>query len=388
MNRKEAAAKYGDYLIEMRRWFHAHPEVSGKEYETSKRVKAELDKLGISWRPCGLETGILATIQGAKPGKTILLRGDMDALTVQEETGLPFASENPGVMHACGHDCHISTLLTAARMLNDLKSELCGTVQLAFQPAEEIAQGAKSMIENGALDGVDGCFGIHVWSDVPAGKVALAPGPRMAAADMFSIDIQGKGGHGSAPHQCVDAAVVASAMVGNLQTIVSREIEPGDPAVLTVGRMDVGTRWNVVAEYAKLEGTTRYFSRDLQTRFEEMMERVVTQTARTFRAEAKLTYDRIVLPTINDEAMTKLSIGAAEKAIGPDSVIAIDRITGGEDFSFFMEKVPGAIALMGVGGEACGAIWPQHSGKYRVDEDALMNSVLLYAQVAMDFNAG
>lgn len=388
MNVKEAAAKYGDYLIEMRRYFHAHPEISGKEYETSKRVKSELDKFGIPWRPCGMETGILATIQGAKPGKTILLRGDMDALTVQEESGLPFASENPGVMHACGHDCHISTLLTAARVLNDVKADLCGTVRLAFQPAEETAEGAKSMIENGALDGVDGCFGIHVWSNVSAGKVALAPGPRMAAADQFSIDVKGKGGHGSAPHQCVDAAVVTSAIVTNLQTIVSREIDPGDPAVLTVGRMEAGTRWNVVAEYGRLEGTTRYFTRDLYQRFPEMMERVVTQTAQTFRAEAKLKYDHIVPPTINDDHMTEVAIGAAAKALSPDAVISIDRITGGEDFSFFMEKVPGAIALMGVGNEACGAVWPQHSGKYRVDEDALINSVLLYAQVAVDFNAG
>lgn len=388
MNLKEAAAKYGDYLIELRRCFHAHPEVSGKEYETSKRIKAELDKFGIAWRPCGLETGILATIQGEKPGKTILLRGDMDALTVQEETELPYASEVSGVMHACGHDCHISTLLTAARVLNDMKADLCGTVRLAFQPAEETAQGAKSMIENGALDGVDGCFGIHVWSNVPAGQVALAPGPRMAAADQFSIDIKGKGGHASAPHQCVDAAVVASAIVTNLQSIVSREVDPGDPAVLTVGRIEAGTRWNVVAEYGKLEGTTRYFSRDLYQRFPEMMERVVTQTAQTFRAEAKLNYDRIVPPAINDDQMTEVAIGAARKAISADAVISIDRITGGEDFAYFMEKVPGAIALMGVGNKACGAVWPQHSGKYRVDENALINSVLLYAQVAVDFNAG
>jgi len=388
LNLKEAAAKYGDYLIEMRRYFHAHPEVSGKEYETSKRIKAELDKFGIAWRPCGLETGILATIQGEKPGKTILLRGDMDALTVQEETGLPYASEASGVMHACGHDCHISTLLTAARVLNDVKADLCGTVRLAFQPAEESAQGAKSMIENGALDGVDGCFGIHVWSNVPAGQVALAPGPRMAAADQFSIDIKGKGGHASAPHQCVDAAVVTSAIVTNLQSIVSREVNPSDPAVLTVGRIEAGTRWNVVAEYGRLEGTTRYFSRDLYQSFPEMMERIVTQTAQTFRAEAKLNYDHIVPPAINDDRMTEVAIAAARKAISADAVISVDPVTGGEDFAYFMEKVPGAIALIGVGNEACGAVWPQHSGKYLVDESALINSVLLYAQVAADFNAG
>lgn len=154
MDINQIAASYNDYLIEMRRHFHAHPEVSTKEYETSKTVKAELDKYGIEWRPCGLETGVLATIKGAKPGKTILLRGDMDALSVQEETGAPYASQNPGVMHACGHDCHTAAMLTAARVLNDHKDELCGTVKLAFQPAEEVAQGAKSMIEQGAMEGV------------------------------------------------------------------------------------------------------------------------------------------------------------------------------------------------------------------------------------------
>ncbi len=387
MNIQETAAKYSDYLMEMRRHFHAHPEPSGKEYETSKRIKEELDKMGIAWRPCGLETGVLATIKGAKPGRTILLRGDMDALTVQEETGLPYASENPGVMHACGHDCHTATLLTAARVLNDLKEELCGTVVLAFQPAEEIAAGAKGMIEDGALNGVDGCFGIHVWSDIPAGKVALAAGPRMAAADQFIIDIQGKGGHGSAPHQCIDAVVTAAAMVNNLQTVVSRNTDPGDPAVITVGTMTAGSRWNVVAEYAHLEGTTRFFSRELQKSLPEMMQRVVDNTAATFGAKAKMEYIRLVPPTINDEAMTDLAIASAKKVMGEEAPVGIDRISGGEDFAFFMEKVPGAIALMGVGNAACDAVWPQHSGKYKVDENALINSVMLYAQVAFDFNA-
>lgn len=388
MDIKQIAENYRDYLIEMRRHFHAHPEVSGKEYETSKRVKAELDKMGIAWKDCGMETGVLATIQGAKPGKTILLRGDMDALTVKEETGLPFTSENPGVMHACGHDCHISAMLATAKLLNDHKEELSGTVKLAFQPAEEIAQGALSMVADGALEGVDGCFAIHVWSSLPAGKVSMSAGPRMAAVDQFAINIQGKGGHGSAPHQCIDAAIVSSAMVNNLQTIVSREIDPVDPAVLTVGKMEVGSRWNVVAEYGRLEGTVRYFSRELQERFPEMMQRVMEQTAQTFRAKAEMEYKHLTPPVINDAAIAALAQNAAKKVISEDAVAETSLNTGGEDFAFFMEKVPGVVALVGVGNEACGAVWPQHSGHYLVDEDALLNSVKLYAQVAVDFNAG
>jgi len=384
---KEVAAKYSDYQIEMRRYFHANPEVSGEELHTSEVVRKELDKIGVAWKKCGLESGVLATIKGSKPGKTILIRGDMDALTVHEETGLPFASKNPGVMHACGHDCHISMMLTAAHILNDMKSDLCGTVKLAFQPAEETAAGAKSMVEQGALDGVDGCFAIHVWSDVEAGKISCEAGPRMASADQFKIDIRGKGGHGAAPHQCIDAAVASSAVVSNLQTIISREVAPMDPAVVTVGTMQVGSRWNVVPEYGHLEGTTRCFSREVWKNFPDMMERIAKDTAMAFRADATLEYIRLVPPTINDGKMASVVQAASRKVISEDAPVASPATTGGEDFAFFMEKVPGAVALLGVRNEAYNAVWPQHSGKYCVDESALIGGAMLYAQVAMDFNA-
>lgn len=387
MDIKNVATKYSDYVVEMRRHFHAHPEVSEKEYETSKRIKEELDKMGIEWRPCGLETGVLATIKGAKPGKTILLRGDMDALTVDETTGASFASQNPGVMHACGHDCHVAMLLTAAQILNDMRDELCGTVRLAFQPAEEVATGAKSMIENGALDGVDGCFGMHVWSDVEAGKVSVEAGPRMASGDQFKIDITGVGCHGAAPHQGVDAIVVASALVNNLQSVVSRELDPTQPAVLTVGTINGGTRWNVVAENAHLEGTTRCFDYGMREAFPKAIERIMNATADTFRAKAKLEWISLVPPTINNEHMSAVAEAAACKVIGPDATVRSEKTNGGEDFAYFMEKVPGAMAFLGTRNEACGAVWPNHSGNFCVDESALIKGAMLYAQVAMDFNA-
>ena len=387
LNILETAAKYSDYQIEKRRYFHENPEISEFEFNTSKVVKEELDKIGVPWKACGLETGVLATIKGAKPGKTILIRGDMDALTVQEDTGHSFASKNEGVMHACGHDCHTSMMLTAAHILNDMKSELCGTVKLAFQPAEEVAKGAKSMIENGALEGVDGCFGIHVWSDVPAGHISCEPGPRMASADQFTIHVTGKGGHGAAPHQCIDAAVVSSAIVNNLQTIVSREIAPVDSAVVTVGRMDVGTRWNVVAENAVLEGTSRCFSNETWELLPERIESIAKDTAKVFRAEAEVENIRLVPPTINDEMMSSIACEAAKTIMGEEAPVSAEATMGGEDFAFFMQQVPGAVALLGVGNEACGAVWPQHSGKFCVDESALIKGAMLYAQVAMDFNA-
>lgn len=387
MDIKEIAAKYEKYLPEVRYWFHANPEVSEHEFETSKHIKEELDKMGVEWRPCGLETGVLATIKGAKPGKTILLRGDMDALTVQEDTGLPYASKNAGVMHACGHDCHISMLLTAAQILKDMKDDLCGTVKLAFQPAEEVATGAKSMIADGALDGVDACFGMHVWADVEAGKVSVEAGPRMAAADCFKINVTGKGSHGAAPHQGIDAVVAVTAMVSNLQTIVSREIDPAQPAVVTVGAVKAGTRWNVVAEHGYLEGTARCFTPEVREQYHKAIERIMNTTAETFRVGAEMEWIPLVPPTINDEHISAVAENAVHKLMGDGATARYEKTSGGEDFAYFMEKVPGAMAFLGIRNEACGAIWPNHSGKFCVDESALLNGAMLYAQVAMDFNA-
>ena len=387
MDIKQAAEAAKSYIIEQRRWFHQHPEVSEKEFESCKHIRAELDKMGVEWRPCGLETGTLATIHGAKPGKTILLRGDMDGLTVQEETGLEYASEVPGVMHACGHDCHMSMLLTAARILNEVKDDLCGTVRLAFQPAEEVATGARSMIAQGALDGVDACFAQHVWAEVEAGKISIEAGPRMAAADWFLIDIQGKGSHGAAPHQGIDAATASAAMVEAIQTIVSREVDPNQPAVMTVGVVNVGTRWNVVPEYSHIEGTARCFDPGVRQLLEDALRRIVKSVAETYRVDAKLEWRYIVPPTVNDPAISALAANAAKKALGPDALTPYDKTNGGEDFAYFMEKVPGAVAFLGIRNEECGAVWVNHSGHFCVDESVLIDGAKLYAQVAMDFNA-
>lgn len=387
MNVKETVAKYQDYLIEMRRWFHQHPETSQEEYETSKKIKEELTGMGVEWRPCGMETGVLATIKGAKPGKTVLLRADIDALPVKENTGLEFASLNEGKSHACGHDCHISTLLTAAKVLNDHKDELCGTVKLAFQPAEEVGLGAKAMIAEGALDGVDGAFGIHVWSDLPSGKVSLSAGPRMAAAEEFQVWVHGKQGHGSAPHQCIDAPYITSAMVVALQEAVSREMDPFDPVVVTVGKIDAGERWNVVGGEGYFEGTIRYYSKKVDEIIDPIVERICKGVASAYRATVDCKFNKILGPTINDPAMTEVCQEATRKALGDDALVDFGAVTGGEDFSFYADKVPAAFAFVGVGNEACGAVWPQHSDKFRVDEDAIINSVALYVSVAMEHNA-
>lgn len=386
MTIQEVAAKYEAYQIEMRRYFHMHPEASGEEYNTSKVVKEELDKIGVEWRDCGLETGVLATIKGAKPGKTILLRGDMDALSVEEETGVEYASKIPGMMHACGHDCHTSMLLTAAHIINDMKDELHGSVVFAFQPAEEIGKGAASMIDQGALEGVDGAFGIHVWSDVESGKVACSSGARMGAANRFTVDIQGLGGHGSSPHQCVDAAVVTTAIVTNLQTIVSRNVAPMDAAVLTVGVIESGSRWNVIADKGHIEGTTRCFSEEVNENLPIWMDRVIQQTAAAYGATAEMEYIKLLPPTVNHESMVNVVKDAAVKVVGEDSNYELVPTLGSEDFSYFSQKVPGAIAFLGIACEECNSCWPQHNPKYNVDESQLIKGAMLYAQVAMDHN--
>lgn len=387
MDVRAAAKEYKEYLIEMRRWFHAHAEIGEKEFETSAKIKEELTKYGIEWRPCSLQTGVLATVVGEKPGKTILLRADMDALPVTEETGAPYASQNVGVMHACGHDCHTASLLTAARLLHDHRSELCGTVKFAFQPAEEVGTGAPGMIQGGALEGVDSAFGIHIWSMIPAGKISVRGGPQLAAVDKFIINIEGKGGHASAPHECIDPIVCLGAMISNLQSVVSRECNPADAAVLTIGKVSSGTLWNVIPGTAYMEGTTRFFTRQLKTAFPEKMARVVQGTAATYGCKADLNYIPIIPPTINDDAMAEFVKDTAAKIVSRENIIDIGPISTGEDFGLYLEKVPGVMALVGVGNEACGAIWPQHSSRYTVDEDALLNSVMLYAQVALDHNA-
>ena len=354
MTLQELMTRWNGYQIEMRRWFHQHPEESTKEVRTAERIRAELDRAGIPWRPCGLGTGTLARIEGAQPGRTILLRGDIDALS-------------------------------AAMIVNEIRDRLKGTIVFAFQPAEELGLGARAMIEEGALEGVDACFGMHVWSDYPAGTVALRKGPMMASGDQFKIHVRGKSTHGAQPQLGADALIMGAAIAQNLQTIVSRETYPGDTAVVTVGKFHSGTRFNVVAGTAELEGTTRTFSPAVRDRFEEQITRIARSTAEAMRGTADVEYLRIVPVTVNDPGMIDVVTGAAGKIFGDKGVIEADLQMGGEDFAFYQEKVPGAMVLLGVRNEACDAVWPQHHGCYKVDESVLVKGAALHVQTALDF---
>lgn len=382
MTIREMTKKYTQNIISLRRKLHQYPEASLSEYNTSKMIKEELDRLGIEYKSAA-NTGIIAEIKGKNSGKTVALRADIDALSVTELNECEFKSQNNGFMHACGHDCHISMLLGAAMVLNDIKDTLNGTVRLIFQPAEEVAKGAKMMIEAGALEGVDGIFGMHVWSDIECGSVCVQEGPLMASADLFTIEVKGKGGHGSAPHQGVDAVVASSAIVMNLQTIVSRELNPLQPTVVSVGSLNVGSRFNVIASEGILTGTTRCFSPEIRDKFPEMLERVAKDTAATFRADAEVEYSYGTPVVINNREYSKLAEGSLEK-IGAKSVV-IEKIMGGEDFSEYQNRVPGVLALVGVRNESKNACYPQHHPHYTVDEDALEIGSALYVQYAQDF---
>lgn len=387
MTSKELILKYKEYVRQLRREFHQYPELSMEEQATTKRIAAKLDELQIPYtiNP-EKNTGLIAVIQGNHPGKAVALRADIDALPVTETTGLPFASKYPGKMHACGHDTHIAMLLGAARMLVDLKDELYGTVYLDFQPAEELGIGATYMMRFGRwFEEIGAIFGGHIWPDIPAGTIGVRNGPFMAATDKFTIAIQGKQSHGSQPQAGIDAVVVASALVMQLQTLVSRQFGAVQPVVVTIGTIQGGDRWNIVGGKAVLEGTTRYFERSIRQEIEEKMRRMVEATAAAYGATAELRYEAIVPPTINDVTCMNMVRQAVAEVLGEDKVVEHDLVMGGEDFASYQEKKPGAFMLIGTYNPACNAIYSNHSNNFTADENILSSGSAVYAQTAIDW---
>lgn len=384
MKIKELANKYKQYVIDIRRKLHMNPGLSWEEFEASKLIKEELTKMNIPFKECA-KTGVVVDIKGDNPGKCILLRADMDALPVEELSEIPYKSQKKGKMHACGHDGHVAQLLGAVRILNESKELIKGTVRCVFQPAEEIGQGSEKMIEEGVLEGVDGAFAIHLWADVPINKISLEIGPRMASADNFEIKIKGKGGHGSLPQQCIDPIVTASAYVMNLQSIVSRETNPNEALVITVGKILAGTTANVIPEYAILEGTVRCFNPELRKEIPKKMERILKGTAEIYRAEYEMKYMYYPAPVINDEKCVQIGQETVTKLFGEETLYHLEKLTTAEDFSGYSTRVPGVLAFVGVRNEDKDCIYPHHHAKFNMDEDAFLLGTLLYVQYAIDF---
>lgn len=377
--------KYRDYVIGARRHLHAHPETSLEEVLTTAYLMRELDAMGIPYIK-GEPTGLVATIKGKKPGKTVALRSDMDALNILEKNEVSYKSQVDGKMHACGHDGHTAILLGAARILKDQMEELPGTVHLIFQPAEETGHGAKILINTGTwYEETDNIFGAHLWSYLPTGKISLEPGQRMAATDRFQIKIQGLSGHGSMPHQTVDAVVVASAMVMNFQTIVSREYSPMEPLVVSVGSIHSGTAFNIISGEAVLEGTIRYFSKDIGKTIESSMRRIMESTADLYGASAEMIYTYNLPPVVNDEASSALAYEAASRILGEENIVLQEKTTGGEDFAFYLEHKPGCFVFIGSGNHEKGTDFAHHNDHFDLDEDVLLHGSALYAEYAISF---
>ncbi len=384
MNVRELSERYKGEIINLRRELHQNPELSWKEFNTAKMVERELHKLGVnSERIAG--TGVTALIKGREDGNVVALRADIDALPIQEENDVSYRSQNAGIMHACGHDGHTAMLLGAAKVLKELSDSFRGTVKLIFQPAEETVDGAKKMLEEGVLDGVDSVLAIHIWPEIPAGKISLEAGPRFAAGDRFRIIVKGKGSHGAIPHNGIDAIVTSSAIIMNLQTIVSREIDPKEAAIISIGRIQGDGAFNVICDKVIIEGTTRSFNNKIQEKFPLLMERVAKNTASSFNAEIDFEYIKGALPCINDPEISGIARKGITKLYGEDIVVSFDKTTATEDFSYFLNKVPGIIAFLGTTNKEKGIIYPLHNKQYNIDEDILSVGVSLYAQFAIDF---
>ncbi|MBM6785303.1 amidohydrolase [Collinsella tanakaei] len=390
------AAQIEPYVIGQRRYFHAHPELSLQEFQTTEAIARELDAMGIPYtRP--LDTGLVATLAGTAPDayaadgtprRRILLRADIDALPVTERTGEEFASVNDGVMHACGHDCHIAMMLGALRILSAMTDDIHGEIRIVFQPSEENGSGAKMMIEAGACDGVDGAFAMHIWSEVDAGTISCEPGPRMANTDWFRIDIEGTSCHGAMPQRGADAIIAAAEIVNALQTIVSRDLNPYEPAVVTIGEIHGGTARNVIAGSAYLTGTVRTYSDAAHDLMPGLIERICTHTAMALGAEARLTdYTIANYKVENDDEASARCREAVTKVLGRAGIGSYRGTLSGEDFSEYLRRVPGVLAFVGTRNPQIGATWAQHSCYYKVDESVLVQGSMLAAQYALDFLA-
>ena len=360
-------------MVEFRRDLHMYPELSFEEERTPAKIAEYLQALGLQVRTGVGGRGVVATIEGAKPGRTVALRADFDALPIQEETALPFASKVPGKMHACGHDLHTAALLGVAKVLAQNRESLSGRVVLIHQFAEEIEPGgALPMIEDGCLEGVDVVYGAHVWSPLPYGTVACRSGEAMAAADSFTITVSGKGGHGAMPHTSVDPIAIGAQLVVHLQQIVSRNVDPLRPAVLTVGAFHAGNAPNVIPDSAELVGTVRTFHGDVQDLMEQRLNEYAQSVAMAGGATATVDYRRGYPALINhDEQATRVRELAAQR-FGEQQVIDVDPVMGGEDFAYYLQRVPGAFFYVGGGSETGEANYPHHHPRFDVDERSML----------------
>lgn len=384
-------------LVKLRRELHQYPELAFKEFKTSEKIAKELRRLGIDFNKDIAKTGVAGVLNIGNPakggegrkGKTVALRADMDALPVLEQTNFSYKSKNKGKMHACGHDVHMACLIGAAKILTRLKEELPGKVKFIFQPSEEVTPGgAKPMIEVGVLKNPDvgGIFALHCDSGIPVGKVGVREGPTMAQAEDFDITIIGKGGHGARPQDGVDAIVVASQVIQALQTIPSRKVNPLEPVVISIGKIEGGYARNIICDKVILKGTARTLNKEIAKKIPGLLNEIISGITRSAGASFELNYYGGYPILINHPKATDLARRSIAKLFGKRAIFEIEKpVMGGEDFAYFLQKVPGSFLRLGIRNQKKGAIYPWHHPKFTVDEDAIKIGSAVLAGIAFDF---
>ena len=381
-------------IIKIRRFIHMNPELGNREFETARLISTKLEPLGFEVRTGVAKTGVVAVLRGSHPGPAVAVRADMDALPVQETTNLPFKSLNPGIMHACGHDVHSSVVLGTALVLNSLKDQIRGTVTFLFQPSEEGAPegeegGADLMVKEGALDNpsVGAVFGFHVWPE-EVGTMFFAPGNVTAASDTFTITVKGKSAHAARPHEGVDAVVIAAEIVTALQTVVSRASDPTDPAVLTIGTINGGTRRNIIAERVVLEGTVRTLSETNRKKIPLLMESIVKNISGMYGADGQFEYKEALPSVFNNPELTAAMAPTLTKLLGKDKTLEWKPQMIAEDFAYLAQKVPGFYFFLGVRSPAQAVAAPLHSPNFNPDERAIPLGIRILSHLLLDALAG
>ena len=388
---KALIEKYWDKVREHRWYLHQHPEPSHQEKNTAAYIAKVLREIGLEPTENVGGYGVVALIEGKGPGKCVGLRADFDALEITECTGIPYASQNPGIMHACGHDTHTAMLLGAAYVLNELRDRFDGCVKLVFQPAEEDAadSGAKAMIADGVLENphVDVMYGQHVWPALPTGKIGVRNGAMMASSDRFFITVRGKSSHASRPEGGIDAIMIASYIVAALQSIVARNVGPLDSAVITIGKITGGTRYNIIADEVKMEGTCRNLNPEVRKSMPERITKIAQGIAEGMGGSAEVEYRMCYSPTVNDPEQFKLMCGVIAETLGEDTlVIPENSALGGEDFSYYCEKIPCCFNWLGCHEEGTPE-YPIHNGHFLVQEEAMPLGMETMVSAALKFLA-
>ena len=380
---RKLVSEHKELIIKTRRDLHRIPEVGYTEEKTSAYVADYLKREGLEVQTGIAQFGVVGLLDSGRPGPTVLIRADMDALLLQEETGLEFASTHDGVMHACGHDAHMAMGLGAATVLNKIKDNFTGTIKFVFQPAEEGPGGAKPMIDEGVMENpkVDYAIGCHVWPEIPEGTIGVRSGPFLAAMDRFDLKIFGKGGHGAMPHLCIDALEVGTQVVNAFQRISSRHMHPLEPTVVTVGSFHAGTTFNIIPEEAEMCGTTRTFNLDIWDSWKPRLEKVIRGVCESMGADFELKFSKGYPPTINNDEISDVVRRCAAEVVGQEKVVEPDQTMGGEDMSFFLQRAKGCFFALGVGREGFAKV---HNSKFMFNEDVLTLGVETHCRVALE----